>query len=297
MALVGGTVKKPSTGSSRTLAGSFGGKDEVIRDTTYNKGISYTGPNRAMSAGTPGAQNNALSSLISQILGAQQAGNNPTLDFQNQLALLNAGSDMQSRQAKDQYGYSKERLGIQGEELGMQREQLGRAQSQSPLYQALDQRGFALNEEDLKASETSAWRGAQGQQRGLTSSATARGAMQTEGTRQGFDTIQKGLQSQLEGIGRDRSRLDISKERNKLGYQEEQARLKDSSKNLDLMSKQMGISSRELESNLSNALQQIGLSTSISAGDIARSIQNQLAGQYDPLSGITGQLLSLAFGG
>lgn len=290
------STRSATPGRSLQSAGGYQGQALGRRE---QPGDSYgpAGYSAAAAARTTQGQSGAMTDLINQIIGAQQGGYNPSSDFQNQIAMIQAGGAMNTRQAKEQAGYGRERIGIQGEQLGMQRDQLQRAMGLSPQYKALDDRNFALGYQDLDAANLAAWRGAEQSQIALKSSAAARGSTVTQGTERGFDTIQKGLQAGLEGIGRDRSRLDISKERAQLGYQEEQARFKDAGKNLDLMSKQLGISSRELETNLNNALQQIGLSTSISAGDIAKSIQAQLAGQYDPLSGITGELLKIAFGG
>lgn len=240
---------------------------------------------------TPTSQFNNLLSQLSD------TGFNPQTAFGNPLELLMLGSNQQRQGLQQSYGFGQERMGLQREQLGMQRDQLGRAQGLAPKYRGLEELGFGLAEGDLNAAGLGAWRGAERSQKGLTSSATARGSLQTQGTREGFTEIQQDLQSQLEGIGRDRSRLDISKEQARLGYEEEQARMQDASKNLDLMGKQLGISSREAEASLNNALQQLGLSTRMSAGDIARSVQNQIAGQFDPFSGITGQIIQLAFGG
>lgn len=232
-----------------------------------------TGPLGALWSLIQGVSSPALASARTQV------GN-----YNTQLGALLANQQNQSGLINQQQGIDFARLGIQGDQLEIQQGALNRALGLAPQNEALTQKQFGLNKEDIAASADQARFNAMRQQQGLTSAATARGANVTQGYREDQGAINTQLGFTLGGIGRQGQRLDVSKQQHALDYGEQQAQLRDQQKNLGLVAKGLGLSHQEVETRTQNALNQLGLSTAISTGDIYNAIIQAQTGAFSPIT-------------
>lgn len=183
--------------------------------------------------------------------------------LENQIGLALAQQQTQSGYINQGSGLERQMLGLQGEDQAIQRAALGRQDPLLNAQQGLSNQGFDL-------SSLMSWQGAQRGQRRLISDATARGAVQTQGTREGFEEIQQDLQNSLTGIGIERTGSDLS-------YSERHAQVSDQRKTLDVAAKRLGVSAKEITNKTQQALEALNLSTRLSVdqlfGEIAK-LQN-----------------------
>lgn len=283
-------------GAGGTLSGTTKNTAPVAPTAAPVMGSGGAGMTGAGKVSAPPDPNDPLSiiwNLIQSAAGPAVAGSQLTqTNLNDQLGAVLANQTNQSGLINQAGQLDLAKLGIQGEQLGIQRGQLGRAQQRSPLEEALAQRGFGVSQADIDASRQQAQFNAGEQQRGLTSASVARGANVTQGYRDDQSAINKQLGFTMGGLGRQEQRLGIQKEQHALGYGEEQAQLKDASKNLDLVAKGMGIDKQQIENRTQNALNQLGLSTVLSTGDIYGAIIQAQAGQFSPIT----QLLPMIYG-
>lgn len=110
--------------------------------------------------------------------------------------------------------------------------------------------------------------GADVERRAAESSATARGAMHAPGIGRIRLDISTRLMNQVE-----RAQLGLDQE--KLSRDETKAQARDKKKNLDLLSKGIGLDAKQIENNLESALSTLGLNTFMSVTDVTDMIASQ----------------------
>lgn len=199
-------------------------------------------------------------------------------------------NDYQTGVLNQNAGFQRQSLGLDQQGLGIQQGALNR---QGPLLGAeygLQQQQFGLQNQGFDQAVQEAWQGAQRGQRSINSSETARGGFASQGHQQGLQDIQTQLSNSLSTIGRQRESASLSNQGNTLQYQEQVAKLGDAQKQLDLSSKRLGLSGEEITARLNQSLNQLGLSTAMSATDLLSGISKMQAGEYSPLSQMIGEI-------
>jgi hypothetical protein len=225
--------------------------------------------------------------LLQSALAGGQAQSNAQIGGLNaQLGAILANQGTQSGLINQQQGIDLGRVGLRGDQLGIQQGALNRQTALAPQMEALAQQLFGVSHADIGAARTQAGQLNQQQLRGEESSATARGANVTAGHRQNIGDINTQLQNTLGGIGRQEQRLGVSEKEHALSYKEQQAQLADQQKNLDILSKSLGYDKQEIENRTKSALNQLGLSTTLSTNDIYNAIIQAQQGQFSPVSQI-----------
>lgn len=281
----------------------------------FNTLLPMAGPGIA----TANAQIGNYQGMLGQLLANQQYQGG-LINQQGQNSLANLGLSQEALQNQQgvlqrqqgllpqQNSLQEQLYGLAKEGLSANRQQLGQLNSlnQQDLSAAFDstQRNFSNQMADL-ANQREDFRGAQ----------AARGATTSVGTRQGFDTLNRqqstlsdelrstfgglrrqgersdiGYQGQLGDIGRAERQQDINKSQYGLNYQEQLNQLSDQKKNLDLVAKQHGLSKEEIENRTNQALAQLGLSNTLSAGQIYSSLINAQQGKFDAITPILGAI-------
>jgi hypothetical protein len=223
--------------------------------------------------GAPGGS--SIASLWPFIQGTQLDPAMTTLGAQTDLA-NNAGAltqqqlGLQTQQTQAEAGFSQAQIGNQLSGLGISQNALN--QQYGPGGTAGQQTALTTAEQNLQTQQA---------QRGLRSSATAAGSINTQGTQQSWSDI---LANQ--GFQRQQSALTTK---------EQQQQYQTSTAQLNNAAKALGISSQEITSRLTNALQQLGLQGQIDANGVMQTIQQLQSGFISgPLANITQEILSSA---
>lgn len=254
----------------------------------------------------PGAQ--------SSIANAQQGVGNAI----NQFGTIQAGNQYQAGLLNQQNDIAQQQLALQQQQQGINQGALNRQQQLLPQQNALQQQlfgitnqGFGLSgqqldlqQQALDQAQSTAYRQYGLNTKGQMGGAAAAGSVVTGGNRDNMAELAAQLQDQLSSFSRSRQGLDISRQnlglsqqqekigeqQYGLGYQEQQAQLADTQKNYDILSKQFGLNQQDLTNRLNQGLAQLGLSTALSANDVANSIVNAQKGISDSITPILGYL-------
>lgn len=308
----------PSVQANKTKANPTG-------QSYIGGGVGAPAPQQQMPAGY-----NELTGLFQSLLPGAMPGiisaDNKIGNYNSLLGQLFAHQDTQGGLLQQQQSNQLRNVDLQGEGLGLQREILARQRGLMPQQNALQEQLYALNQSAINANrgelnqmfglgqqDISRARGEAAQQYGnarqdLSGSLAARGAGITPGATTGFNRLSDQLASQLAGldsqsqknqvgynarlgdIGRAEQQQGINRQQYGLNYGEQLKQLEDQEKNLNLLAKSHGISREEIENRTQQALAQLGLSTTLSAGQIYESIINAQNGKFDSLTPILGAI-------
>lgn len=104
-----------------------------------------------------------------------------------------------------------------------------------------------------------AWEQAGRQQTAAKSDATVRGAMSAPGFKRTMGDIQTELANQLSGIGQQREGYRLGALEQQVGRKEQQAKLEDRNKILDIKAKEYGVDKAKISANLQQGLAKLGL--------------------------------------
>lgn len=227
--------------------------------TQPSGGTTTTGSGLGTASSAPSRSN--IMALIGSIYGPQQmAQQQQQQGLLNQLALQNAGYTTDQGNLQTNYGLDQRALALDRAGLGIDRGAAARA-----LANTLEQERLA------KAMTGNQKRtlglGYESDTRSERSDATARGALTTPGTRQNLTDLYGNFL-----LGNER--LDLGLESDLLGIREQRAQAKDRQKQLDLESKRLGLNSEQLSNQLSQALDQLGLSHLMSVNDIFSALSS-----------------------
>lgn len=181
-------------------------------------------------------------------------------------------------------------MGLQEEQLGIQREQLGRQNQLAPEQYNLQQQLFGNQFAALGNQREAAQYGYNRNKQDFVGATAAQGASNSGRMTTGLSDLSHQLQQQLGNIGLSESNLGINRQQYELNYGERLAQMKDEGKNLDILSRKLGLDKNEIQNRTSQALAQLGLSSALSAGDIYNSILNAQNGIYDRLAPILGTI-------
>jgi hypothetical protein len=215
-----------------------------------------------------------------QFAQAQAQGQQAIIPLYQQMQLLGPEGALANQQAQQQAGFSEQQIGLNQQQLGIQQGALTREMQLLPQQYGLQQQGFGL-------SETEAQQGYQQQLRGLNSASTASGSFTSTGANQSRGDLYNNLTNSLQNIGLQRQGAALT-------FAEQQAQQQDSQKQLGIQAKQLGISEDEVKARLNNALQQTGLSSTLSADQILGQIGQIQQGELSPLSGLLSQIAQLS---
>jgi hypothetical protein len=218
--------------------------------------------------------------LQAQGLPALQAGQIETGNLQDQLALLYAQQGLSSGDLSTQEGFQLQGLGLDQSQLGVQQGALQRQYGLLPQENALAQQSLAQQTEQAKYGASQATQAANSQW-------TPTGNFTSIAHGRQNANIQQQLAFQMANIGR-------QGEQQKLTYNEQIASLGDQQKQLDIMGQRLGLSGEEIRSRLNTALQQLGISTMMSADQIATEIAKVAGGQTSILGSGLNDILTTA---
>lgn len=227
-----------------------------LEDTT-----NFMGPvlNRGISP-TPQLQSslNYFTGLYSPEF-EQNAAQRTTIE--DSLAQLFANQQLQSRYANEDYQSGLSKLNLSRGDLGIERGAAGRQIGLANTLEALARELLGNQMQGFNIDTTEAGQSADQSRRQAMSSATARGAVNAPGIGRTLGDIQNSLANQL-------GRIDLGRGRADIGFRQEQATLgerragaRDRLAQLDLKSKELGINSDQLRTELDRGLQQLGLDT------------------------------------
>lgn len=119
---------------------------------------------------------------------------------------------------------------------------------------------------DLK--DLGSWQAAQTAQRGEISDATARGALQTEGTRADMSDIQKQLANQLTSSNLGREGARIGNEKEGLSLSEQRAQDRDRQQQLSNTAKDYGLQKEQLQTELQRGLEKLNIDSYVTVNDL-----------------------------
>lgn len=268
---MGNATYDPGLGAARRAAGGGGRATTAPGPMTYS---AYGG------MPTSGGGADFLRQLSDALAGGVNTAN---AQADQQAGLLGQQRDLLGANQQTQTGYINQdaatgnaRIGLNREGLGIQSGALNRASALLPQQHAITMQGLA----DQLAQ---ARYGAGMQRRSLSSAATTAGATVSTGARQGFADIMKQL-------GFSKKEINRATRSENLNYGERQAQLNDQRQQLTLAGRGLDLDAQELQTRTARALQQLGLSTSISVMDVTRAINDVNAGRYNNLAPYLGAI-------
>lgn len=241
---------------------------------------------------------NALSGLFGlSTLPSQGQSMAAQISAGGQLGLNEAEYQAQSGYIGQNLGNQLAQSGISGQQLGLQQQgvqsELGFAGQQYGLGQqsrAIQGQGLAAQLSNSQYQQNRANQNALG-------SAAASGSTNTVGTQRSLQDIAQQYGYEQGGIGRSQRQLGISGQQAAVSYQQQTDSLRRSAQSLSLSAKSLGLSEQQMHNQATQALQQLGLSTAISAQDIFQGVADAQQGLYTPLQPIIDQVFGIIQGG
>lgn len=212
----------------------------------------------------------------------------------NALGLSNASAGLQTEALTSDAVAQRERLGLSNERLGIQSGALDRQGPLSQAQQDINRQFIGLQGQNVDATEAQYRENALRAFRGEESRAVQSGGLFTEGHTQTNKDIQFDLNQALGGVDRSRKGIALTSQQSELSFAEQMAQQVDAKKQLDIMSKSLGIDARDLENKLSQALQQVGLGTAMTTNQLLGELGKIELGQFSPMQDFIGQILSIA---
>lgn len=292
------------------LFNAFQAADATPNQLTLNK-LGALQQQRDLLGASQDTQSGYLNDSMQNQLAMLQLQNRGIGIQQGQLDRSNALLPQQRALQQQQYGISGEQLGLQGKGLDINERQLG-----------LQGRGLDVQDQAIQQQVRDLLYGNDRAKQNLVSSQAARGASNTPGTALGQQDLAAQLQSSLSGIDRAkqgqglaREGLGLSKEQlglsrdqlalqqrglgiqqqqSDLSYNEQLAQNKDAQKSLDIMKERTGLDEKEINNRTQQALDQLGLSTSLSTLDVYKAMQDTRMGLYNPVSQVFSYLYQLS---
>lgn len=260
MALGSLSASTSGPGSSPQVAFNPG----IQAGRTTSSAVASTAPSAGSGLGSPAeARPNPgnIANLISSMYGPQdQALQGSQQSLLNQLGLANAQYDTQSGYLNQSYGLDQRNLGLDRQGLGIDRAAIAR-QLADTIQQEEIIRGLDANSRKALGLQYDQ------DQRQERSDATSRGAFTTPGTRQNLKDLFGGLM-----LGNER--LDLGFKNDMLDLRSRRASLRDQRKQLDLQGQRYNLSGDQLRNQLSQALDQLGLSRMTTVNDIFDSLNS-----------------------
>jgi hypothetical protein len=232
-----------------------------------------------------------------------------------QLPQIQGYTQLQTQQAQQEAGFQQQQLGLQGQQYGIQAgalqrqfglvpEQYGLAQAglnvqQGALQrqQALDPKLQALTEQQYGQQHTDIQAAFGQQTRALESQGVAGGGLFSHGQASaggylqeqhksalgGLATSKKseelGYREQLKSLQDQFKQLGIQRLGSTLSFHEQMASLQDQKANLDILQKQLGISSQEITTRTNNAIAQLQLQGVMDAQQAQAGVAQFLQGE------------------
>lgn len=216
---------------------------------------------------------------------------------QGQLGLNAAEQQAEQGYIGTNLGTQLAQAGISGKQIGIQQQgvqsELGIAGQQYGLGQqsrAITGQGLAAQ---LGYSQYQQGRAVQNVQGG----AAAAGATNTVGTQRNLQDIAQQYAYEQGNIARSQQQLGISGQQAAVSYQQQTDALRRQAQSLSLSAKSLGLSEQQMNNQATQALQQLGLSSVLSASDIWNGVAQAQQGLYTPLQPIIDEIFGLVQAG
>lgn len=242
----------------------------------------------------PPAGYSNLSSLWNTLLGSTAPAigniNAQVGNLYGQLGQVSANQGYQSGLLNQSLQNQLAGQGLQQDQLNIQRGVLDRQNNLAPQQNQLQQQLFGNMFSSLDQQQATSQYGYDRSRENLAGSAAARGANNTQGYTNNQNDLTRQLQDQLSSLDLSRSNIGIQQQQYGLNYNEQLAQRQDEAKNLDILSRKMGLDKSEIENRTNQALGQLGLSSTLTSGEIYNSILNAQNGIYDRLAPILGTI-------
>lgn len=248
-------------------------------------GYGESGYKQSYSGALPGAQvgpGGSPAAPIGSVIGSQTIDPATaqyalgTGNLSDQMIYNQMMGQLQGGRAQQETGFQLQGLGLDTQGLGIQQGALQRQMQLLPQQYGLQTQGFDL-------SQQAAQYGAMAGMRDLNSAQTARGAFTSAGANAHRGDINQQLQQQLANLGLQRQGAALT-------YKEQQAQQQDAAKQLDLQSQRLGLSKEEINTRLTNALQDLGIAGQVSNDQVLSELGKIQQGMFSPLQNYASQL-------
>lgn len=193
-------------------------------------------------------------------------------NIRNQQMLNQLLAQINSQYATQEAGFQQQNVALSEQQLGIQRGQLARLQTEYPALFKLQQQQNTLTDQGYAQQIGDVNRNFAYNVAGSTSGAAGAGTLFTGGHRADINQLRADRGSQLHTIGRERQSLKLSEQSEFIQFQEQMSGLKDQSKNLDILAQRYGISKQEIQARLQNTLNQMNVSSQMTASDLAQQL-------------------------